>query len=204
MYGVVKKPRKESVEWGWDNSPILIPLAYEPREENALLAAFAIAEYCGSKVIVYHVKTEADAEAAKDKVFRDIREHAKAFNVNYVVKESDHIVDTDDVSTISKSIVDVAKKEGCQAIVMSAHRESFLRELLGRISDRVARMADITVVLVESAFKGARLTKQPRKIMVVVLEDKFYKDSLILAAIFTSSLSTPSCELIAVNVLKIP
>ncbi|MEM1994166.1 MAG: universal stress protein [Nitrososphaerales archaeon] len=201
---VKKSAGKEGVEWSWDNSPILLPLAYEPREENALLAAFAIAEYCGSKVIVYHVKTEVDTEAAKDKTLRNLRELAKVFNVPYVINESDYIVDADDVSKISKSIVDVAKKEGCQAIIMSAHRESFLRELLGRISDRVARMADRTVVLVESAFKGARFTRQPRKIMVVVLENKFYKDSLTLAAIFTSSLSTPNCELLAVNVLKIP
>ncbi len=201
---VKRSAEKERVEWGWDNSPILIPLAYEPREENALLAAFAVAEYCGSKVIVYHVKTEADTEAAKDKAVRSIWEHAKSFNVTYVMKESGYIVDADDAAAISKSIINAAKEEGCQAIIMSAHRESFLRELLGRISDRVARMADIPVILVESAFRGARITKQPRKIMVIILENRFYKEPLILAAIFTSSLSTPSCELIAVNVLKIP
>jgi nucleotide-binding universal stress UspA family protein len=203
--GEVEKPRrKETVEWSWDSSPILLPLAYEPREENAIVAAFTIAEYCGSKVLVYHVKSDADTEAARDKALKLLDEHAKAFKVNFEVKESGKVVDADNVAYISKSIVEEAEETGCQAIVMSAHRETFLRELLGRISDRVARKADTKVILVESAFKGARITRQPRKIMVTVIENKFYRDALILAAIFTSSLSAPSCELIAVNVLKIP
>ena len=199
------RPRKkEAVEWGWDSSPILLPLAYEPREENAIVAAFTIAEYCGSKVLVYHVRNDADTEAAGKKALKLLDEHAKTFKVNYEVKESSRVVDADNVAYISKSIVEAAKDGGCQAIVMSAHRETFLRELLGRISDHVARKADSKVILVESAFKGARITKQPRKIMVAVLENQFYRDALILAAIFTSSLSAPSCELIAVNVLKLP
>ncbi len=196
--------KKEVVEWGWDTSPILLPLAYEPKEENAIVAAFTIAEYCGSKVLVYHVRNDADTEVAREKALRLLDEHAKTFKVNYEVKESNKVVDADNVAFISKSIVEAAKEAGCQAIVMSAHRESFLRELLGRISDRVARKADTKVILVESAFKGARIIRQPRRIMVAVLENKFYRDALILAAIFTSSLSAPSCELIAVNVLKLP
>jgi len=203
--GEVEKGRKNgAVEWGWDSSPILLPLAYEPREENAIVAAFTIAEYCGSKVLVYHVKSDADTEAARERALKLLNEHAKAFKVSYEVKESSKVVDADNIAYISRSIVAEAKEAGCQAIVMSAHRETFLRELLGRISDRVARKADTKVILVESAFKGARIVKQPRKIMVVVLENKFYRDALILAAIFTSSLSTPNCELLAVNVLKLP
>jgi len=201
----VERPRrKEDIEWGWDNSPLLLPLAYEPREENAIVAAFTIAEYCGSKVLVYHVKNDADTEAAREKVLKLVDEHAKTFKVNYEVEESSKMVDADNIAYISRSIVEAAKEAGCQAIVMSAHRESFLRELLGRISDRVARKADTKVILVESAFKGARITHQPKKIMVTILENKFYRDALILAAIFTSTLSAPSCELIAVNVLKLP
>jgi len=201
---VERSRKKEVVEWGWDTSPILLPLAYEPKEENAIVAAFTIAEYCGSKVLVYHVRNDADTEVAREKALRLLDEHAKTFKVNYEVKESNKVVDADNVAFISKSIVEAAKEAGCQAIVMSAHRESFLRELLGRISDRVARKADTKVILVESAFKGARIIRQPRRIMVAVLENKFYRDALILAAIFTSSLSAPSCELIAVNVLKLP
>ena len=201
---VERSRKKEAVEWGWDSSPILLPLAYEPREENAIIAAFTIAEYCGSKVLVYHVRNDADTEAAREKTLKLLNEHAKTLKVNYEVIESTKVVDSDNVAHISKSIVETAKETGCQAIVMSAHRESFLRELLGRISDRVARKADTKVILVESAFKGARISRQPRKIMVTVLENQFYRDALILAAIFTSSLSAPSCELIAVNVLKLP
>jgi len=201
---VERSRKKEAVEWGWDTSPILLPLAYEPREENAIVAAFTIAEYCGSKVLVYHVRNDADTEVAREKALRLLDEHANTFKVNYEVKESNKVVDADNVAFISKSIVEAAKEADCQAIVMSAHRESFLRELLGRISDRVARKADTRVILVESAFKGARIIRQPRKIMVAILENKFYRDALILAAIFTSSLSAPSCELITVNVLKLP
>ena len=201
--GEVEKTKKV-VEWGWDSSPILLPLAYEPREENAIIAAFTIAEYCGSKVLVYHVRNDADTEVAREKALKLLDEHAKMFKVNYEVRESSKVVSADNVAYISKSIAEAAKEAGCQAIVMSAHRETFLRELLGRISDRVARKANTKVILVESAFKGARITRQPRKIMVVVLEKQFYIDTLILAAIFTSSLSAPNCELIAVNVLKLP
>jgi len=204
-FDVVKKlTKKEDVEWGWDNSPILLPLAYEAREENAILAAFTIAEHCGSKVFVHHVRNEADTESAREKALKTLMEHAKSFKVTYEVTESGDVVDADDVRYISKSIVKAAKEAGCQAIVMSAHRESFLRELLGRISDRVARIADKRVILVESAFEGARITRQPRKIMVTVLENRFYRDALVLAAIFTSSLSAPNCELIAVNAIEIP
>jgi len=203
--GGVEKPRKkEAVEWGWDSSPILLPLAYEPREENAIVAAFTIAESCGSKVLVYHVRSDADTEAARERALKLLNEHAKAFKVSYEVKESSKVVDADNIAYISRSIVAEAKEAGCQAIVMSAYRETFVRELLGRISDRVARKADTKVILVESAFKGARIARQPRKIMILVLENKFYRDALILAATFTSSLSAPSCELLAVNVLKLP
>jgi len=201
---VRKLIKKEGVEWSWDNSPILLPLAYELREENAIIAAFTIAEHCGSKVFVHHVRNEADTESAREKALKILREHAKSFKVTYEVTESSRVVDADDVGYISKSIVDAAKEAGCQAIVMSAHRESFLRELLGRISDRVARIADRRVILVESAFRGARITTQPKKIMVTILENRFYRDALVLAAVFTSSLSAPNCELIAVNVIEIP
>jgi len=196
--------RKEVVEWVWDTSPILLPLAYEAREENAIVAAFTIAEYCGSKVVVYHVRNDADTEVARERALRLLDEHANTFKVKYEVKESNKVVDADNIAYISKSIVEAAKEADCQAIVMSAHRASFLRELLGRIPDRVARKADTRVILVESAFKGARITRPPRKIMVAILENKFYRDALILASIFTSSLSAPDCELIAVNVLKLP
>lgn len=203
--GVVKKLAKRvGVEWGWDTSPILLPLAYEPREENAVVTAFTIAEHCGSMVLVYHVRNEADTEAAREGALKTLSEQGKSFKVNYKVKESAEVVDADNVAHISKKIVAAAKEAGCQAIVMSAHREPFLRELLGRISDRVARTADTRVILVESAFRGARIARPPRKIMVTVLENRFYEDALTLAAIFTSSLSAPSCELIAVNVLKLP
>jgi len=192
------------IEWSWSDSPILLPLAYEHRELNSIYTAFIMAEYAGSKVITFHVKTEIEDRVIREDSLKSIRESASYFGVNYEIKETQESASSDDATKISSRIVSVAKEYGCQAVVMSAYKEGFFRNFFGRISDRVARKADCDVVLVETPRHGMIIPKQIKKIIIPILKDRFGPSPLILAAALTSSASKPDCELIVARVVNIP
>ncbi|MCP8322481.1 MAG: universal stress protein [archaeon] len=202
----ISKPTQmdDKIDWGWSNSPILLPLAYEHREWNSIYSAFITAEYSGSKVIAFHVKTEVDDKVIREKSLKSIDDFASCFNVNYEIKETRDLVPSKDIAKISDSIASAAKDYECQAIVMSAYKEGFFRKFFGRISDRVARKADCDVVLVETPRAGMSIPKQMKKIMVPILKDRFSPAPLILAAAFTSSASIPYCELIVARIVNMP
>ncbi len=194
----------DKIEWGWSNSPILLPLAYEHREWNSIYSAFITAEYSGSKVIAFHVKTELDNRSIKEESLKNVSEFASCFNVKYEIKETKDLVSSNDIAKISDEIASAAKEYECQAIVMSAYKEGFVRKFFGRISDRVARKADRDVVLVETPRENMALPEQMKKIMIPILKDRFSPAPLILAAAFTSSASIPYCELIVTRVVNMP
>jgi len=194
----------DKIEWGWSNSPILLPLAYEHREWNSIYSAFITAEYSGSKVIAFHVKTELDNRSIKEESLKNVSEFASCFNVKYEIKETKDLVSSNDIAKISDEIASAAKEHKCQAIVMSAYKEGFFRKFFGRISDRVARKADRDVVLVETPRENMALPEQMKKIMIPILKDRFSPAPLILAAAFTSSASIPYCELIVTRVVNMP
>lgn len=198
------KRLNEKIEWSWGNSPILLPLAYEHREWNSINTAFYLAEYSGSKVIVFHVKTEVSDESIREESLKKIKNFAPRLNVNYEIKETKGLISSKDVAKISDKIAFAAKEYNCQAIVMSAYKEGFIREFFGRISDRVARKASCDVVLVETPKAGMRIPEQIKKIMVPILKNKFTPAPLIIATALTSSASMPDCELVVTRVLNIP
>ncbi|MEM3437912.1 MAG: universal stress protein [Nitrososphaerales archaeon] len=194
----------EKIEWSWSNSPILLPLAYESREWNSINIAFYLAEYSGSKIIVFHVKTEVSDKSIREESLKNVKDFASRFNVNYEVKETKDLISSKDVAKISDKIASAAKEYNCQAIVMSAYKEGFIREFFGRISDRVARKASCDVVLVETPKSGMRIPAQIKKIMIPILKNKFNPAPLIIATALTSSASMPDCELVVVRVLNMP
>ena len=192
------------VEWSWENSAILLPLAYEHRELNSIYTACVIAEQCGCKIITFHVKTDANIDKSKEEFIDRVDSYAKFFRIEYEIKETSETFDSDDLSKISDIIVEASEENNCRSIIMGAHRESFLQELIGRISDRVARKANCSVILVESSNTGMTMPRQPKRIMVTILDNLAHQDALILAAAFTSTISSPDCELIAGRVLRVP
>ncbi|MEM3383550.1 MAG: universal stress protein [Nitrososphaerales archaeon] len=202
----MNKPKKlnEKIEWSLGNSPILLPLAYESREWNSISTAFYLAEYSGSKIIVFHVKTEMSDKSIREESLKTIKDFASCFNVNYEVRETKDIVSSKDVAKISDKIASAAKEYDCQAIVMSAYKEGFIREFFGRVSDRVVRKAICDVILVETPKSGMRIPAQIKKIMIPILKNKFSPAPLIIATALTSSASMPDCEVVAVRVLNMP
>jgi nucleotide-binding universal stress UspA family protein len=184
--------------------PILLPLAYDHREWNSINVAFYLAEYSGSKIIVFHVKTEVSDKSIREESLKSIKDFASRFNINYEIKETKDLVSSKDVTKISDEITSATKEYSCQAIVMSAYKEGFFREFFGRISDRVARKAECDVILVETPRSDMRIPRQIKKIMIPILKDKFTPAPLIVAAALTSSASTPDYELLVIRVVNMP
>jgi nucleotide-binding universal stress UspA family protein len=155
----INKPKRsnDKIEWSWGNLPILLPLAYDHREWNSINVAFYLAEYSGSKIIVFHVKTEVSDKSIREESLKSIKDFASRFNINYEIKETKDLVSSKDVTKISDEITSATKEYSCQAIVMSAYKEGFFREFFGRISDRVARKAECDVILVETPRSDMRI-----------------------------------------------
>jgi len=202
----INKPKRsnDKIEWSWGNLPILLPLAYDHHEWNSINVAFYLAEYSGSKIIVFHVKTEVSDKSIREESLKSIKDFASRFNINYEIKETKDLVSSKDVTKISDEITSATKEYSCQAIVMSAYKEGFFREFFGRISDRVARKAECDVILVETPRSDMRIPRQIKKIMIPILKDKFTPAPLIVAAALTSSASTPDYELLVIRVVNMP
>src|SRR5579875_2494365 len=109
------------LEWGWSDSPILLPLAYQPREWNAAFIAMHIAEYSGSQLIVYHVSLATESASA------EFREEVRSLAEKLRVKVSfvEEKAEDGSFDSISRMIVTQAMKQNAQAIIMPAHKEGF-------------------------------------------------------------------------------
>ncbi|MBI2185001.1 MAG: universal stress protein [Thaumarchaeota archaeon] len=200
-----RKPSEASkIEWSWDDSPILMPLAFESREWNAVYIAFFLAEYSGSQIYMIHVKSVNEDQDKVKTFLNRIEAFASALKVKYTVTEIDTGRKEPSVSDIAKEIVSASERLDCQAIIMAAHRESFFRELFGRISDRVVRDSKRTVLLVESPHPGVTIPLAPSKILIPIMRDKHDASPYIVAAALTSTASAPNTELVVARVVTLP
>ncbi len=193
-----------SVEWSWNDSPILLPLAFVPREWNAVHIAFYLAEYSGSQVNVIHVNSAADNARKRDAFLKKLESRAAELKVKHTVSYVDLKSAEPGVSEIADVIVSQCEKMGCQAIVMSANRESFFREFFGRISDKVARKSKRTVLLVETPHPNVTIPKEPSKILIPVLRDEYDPSSYIVAAALSSTATTAGLDLVVARVVYLP
>jgi hypothetical protein len=75
--------KEAAVEWSWSDAPLVLPLAFQPREWNAVFIAFYIAEYSGSKVFITHVLEGHEDHAFEEKLKSDIADLAKSLSVKY-------------------------------------------------------------------------------------------------------------------------
>ena len=192
-----------SKEWSLNSLPIVLPLAFQERERNAIYIALFLAEYSGAKIAAVHVLEGEEDHALKEQTLRDIGEASKRFGVRFEYNEVEPKRKPPSVEIISKLIVSKADELDAQAIVMSAHREGLFRELFGRVSDHVARHSTRRVILVENPREGVYIPRMPRKILVPVLEEA-HPDPFIIAAALTSSASSPEVEIIAAKVITLP
>ena len=192
------------VEWAWSTQPILFPVSFARQERNAAYVAFFIAEYCGAPVFITHVKTGTEDEIKSHEFLAELMKFAESLKV----KVRYNVVDTGKgnvkVGDIASAIVTEAEWRGCQAVIMSAQREPFFRELFGRVSDRVARATRCRVVLVETPWIGLTIPRKPSKILIPVLSDEVNPEPFILASALTSSAAVPDVELTAVRVMELP
>lgn len=197
------REKEGAVEWSWSDSPLVLPLAYQPREWNAVFIAFYIAEYSGSKVYVTHVLEGEEDHASEDRLKTDLDRLAKSLSVKYEFVEVKPSARPPGVEEISRALVKTAKEKEAQAIVMSAHREPLFRELFGRVSDHVCRISPTKVVLVETPQEGVVIPGKPRRILVPVLKEQ-HPDPFIIAAALTSSASAADVEITAAKIFNLP
>jgi nucleotide-binding universal stress UspA family protein len=195
--------KEAAVEWSWSDSPIILPLAYQPREWNAVFIAFYIAEYSGSTVYVTHVLEGEEDHAFEEKLKKDIADLAAELGVKYELVEVRSPSQPPGVEEITRALVATAEEKKAQAIVMSAHREPLFRELFGRVSDHVGRTARTRVVLVETPQEGVSIPKSPKRILVPVLKEQ-HPDPYIIAAALTSSASAADVEITAAKIIVLP
>lgn len=195
--------KEPSVEWSWSDAPLILPLAYQPREWNAVFIAFYIAEYSGSKVYVTHVLEGEEDHAFEEKLKSDVENLASSLSVSYEFVEVKPSSQPPGVEEIAKALVDTARDKKAQAIVMSAHREPLFRELFGRVSDHVGRVSNTRVVLVETPQAGVEIPKNPKHILVPVLKEQ-HPDPFIIAAALTSSASVADVEITAAKIIELP
>ena len=192
-----------AVEWSWSDAPLVLPLAYQPREWNAVYIAFFLAEYSGSKVFVTHVLEGEEDHAFEEKMKHDLADLAAELSVKYEHVEVRPASQPPNVDEIARAIVRTAVDRGAQAIVMSAHREPLFREIFGRVSDHVGRTSPTKVVLVETPQEGVTIPKNPRRILIPVLKEQ-HPDPYVIAAALTSSASAADVEITAAKVIELP
>lgn len=195
--------REAAVEWSWSDAPLVLPLAYQPREWNAIYIAFYIAEYSGSKVFVTHVLEGEEDHAFESKLREDIDKLARSLSVKYEFVEVRPRSQPPGVEDIARALVQTAADREAQAVIMSAHREPLFRELFGRVSDHVGRTCPTRVVLVETPQAGVEIPKNPRRILIPVLKEQ-HADPFIIAAALTSSASVADVEIIAAKIFSLP
>ncbi len=195
--------KEAAVEWSWSDAPLVLPLAYQPREWDAIYIAFYLAEYSGSKVYVTHVLEGKEDHQYEAKLKTDLDALSKSLSVKYEFVEVLPTSQPPGVEEIAGAIIRTAKERSAQAIVMSAHREPLFRELFGRVSDHVSSHSPTKVVLVETPQAGVALPRNPRRILVPVLKEQ-HPDPFIIAAALTSSVSVADVEITAAKILVLP
>jgi nucleotide-binding universal stress UspA family protein len=192
-----------AVEWSWSDAPVILPLAYQPREWNAVFIAFYMAEYSGSRVFITHVLEGEEDHTFEEKLKKEIADLAAALSVRYEHVQVTPTSQPPGVAEIAEALVRTAKERKAQAIVMSAHREPRFRELFGRVSDHVSRASSTRVVLVETPQEGVVIPNNPKHILVPVLKEQ-HPEPYIIAAALTSSASVAEVEITAAKIIELP
>jgi nucleotide-binding universal stress UspA family protein len=192
-----------AVEWSWSDAPVILPLAYQPREWNAIFIAFYMAEYSGSRVFITHVLEGEEDHTFEEKVKKEIADLAATLSVKYEYAQVTPTSQPPGVAEIAEALVRTAEEKKAQAIVMSAHREPRFRELFGRVSDHVSRASSTRVVLVETPQEGVVIPNNPKHILVPVLKEQ-HPEPYIIAAALTSSASVAEVEITAAKIIELP
>lgn len=196
--------RPPSTEYSWSDSPLVTPVSLDPEEWNALYVVFFLAECNGSKVHLVHVRSYSDSAEKKKNFLEAVDNFAKNLKVKYEFHQIESGKDVAGVEDISRAIVQKSEEVNAEAVVMVANRETFFRELFGRISDRVVRSSSKKVILVETPSRGLKLPSAPKKILIPILREDPKPDPFIIASALTSSASTPNVEVIVIRVVPMP
>jgi nucleotide-binding universal stress UspA family protein len=178
----------------------LLPLAYDPREWNAAFVAMHMAEYCGAPLIVFH------AVVPHEEIDKEFREEVKSLarRLKIKIKVVNERLEDSSFESIARAIVMETIKQGAQGVVMAAHKEGFFKELVGRVSDRVALRNPTKTILVETPRPDVKIVGSPRKIVVLVKPGSTGKDAFVVTAALTSLATAPDADLIAAQAILLP
>ncbi len=144
---------------------ILLPLDGSPLAEHALQTATAIAEKFNSVIFllrVYepHYPITSVSGAAMDEIIEKLRAAAYAEADEYLTTISEKLTEQGfnvktrifEGSPVAKHILDIAKADGIDLIVMSTHGRGGLdRWVFGSVADRVLRHANVPVLLIRAS-----------------------------------------------------
>jgi len=180
---------------------ILLPLQGFAAEINAVNLAFSLAELSKAAVLAMHSK-EAEDKDRKSSLDR-LMDHAKALstamNVALDIREVDARHPAD-------AILEVARKESIDLIVMTAARSRLHKQLLGSASRDVVRKGKTPTLLVVSWQEEFKERHEPvlRKILVPLGELSEDIAALRLAAALKKGSAARDAELIAFNATILP
>jgi nucleotide-binding universal stress UspA family protein len=132
---------------------LLIPVDGSPPSDQAAHVALRLAKALGASVVIAHVtelySAQAQSELPNTRTVDDLllktwerRATLEQLDVKAVLKEQPGIAET---------LLEIAKGEQCDLIVLGTHgRTGLPRLLLGSVAERVARMAHLPVLLIRS------------------------------------------------------
>lgn len=148
---------------------MLIPVDGSPPNEHAAKVALAFAQRLNSSAVFAHVsepqryrdlRDEKEAFARANTVGQMLLEHwereakLKRLDVKTVFKEQQEQV------SVAETLLEVCSTEKCDLIVLGTHgRRGLSRMLLGSVAERVARLAQVPVLLVRGDDPQPKLFK---------------------------------------------
>lgn len=134
---------------------ILVPVDLSKRSEEALSYAAMMAERFGSKLVLttnVNMPERAVLENFADSEHTTIEDAAKAVLRQLANKRASEVSSTIDVrfrEFPAEGILDAAEESGIDMIVIASHgRAGMTRWLLGSVAEKIARGAQIPVVIV--------------------------------------------------------
>lgn len=148
---------------------VLVTTDFSKLANAAIPHAFAVASRDGGEVILAHAMeryslpnplyahyspkkapTEKELVAAKAKLESQLRDLAKPYAKESRCRAEVRIVDTD--APVHESIVNLARNEDADVLVMSSHGNTGLRGVfLGSVAEKVIRSLDRPILLVRQA-----------------------------------------------------
>ncbi len=157
-------------------SKVLIPIDTSQTSAQVARAALGLCAAVGAKAVLMHVAYEPPIHTVGDNDPNVYRKYARELLTPWLETAST-LGTTAEITIgegrdVANAIVQSAKQEGCDLIVMATHgREGLSKLVLGSVAERVTRLSEIPVLLHRLTDKSAH-TSLPHRILVGIDGEK--------------------------------